>query len=411
MRHVYNYRLEDIVNIDNYFVFLEIYLKENRILKKDMFKRTRICANSYRNFLKNPEKNKFYYYSIISREYGLTLPDKEEMEELSEFYSKIMEDILYKRMENLEEDKAIIEKVRKRNNPKNEKRILSIERILFEVLDLGINTALVDDISVEVQMKLMEEKFSFLKNYEGLIKNEYLLFYKLLNISYAGFIKKSFETEISEVKELCGGYHFLQALADKMIADAYYYSNDYINSLLYGMKAYESFVRSANFQRAIYTKNNMTLFFLTAGGYLKAYESAYELYLAFNTLTKRQQNAVLRGMIESLFFLKRYDEVYEFINLHKDKIFREEWKIEYLMTLTYLDKKDEVLAVYNSFMEKWKKEEYYEPYYWIVKAIYYIYIEHKDIDGQKVKLKKNLSQLRNLTFQKICNLYFGFSKE
>lgn len=410
MRHIYNYRLEDIVNVDNYYVFLEIYLKENHILKKELFKRTRICPNSYRNFLKNPERNKYYYYSIISREYGLTLPEKEEMEELSEAYSKIMEDILYKRMETLEENRAIIESVRKRNNPKNEKRILSIERILFEILDLGINTALVDDITVEEQMEIMAEKFSFLKNYEVLIQNEYLLFYKLLNISYAGFIKKNFDKEISEVKELCGKYHFLQALSDKMIGDACYFTNDYINALLYGMKAYDSFVRTANFQRAIYTKNNMTLYFITAGGYLKAYESAYEMYLAFGTLNKRQQNAVLRGMIESLFLLKRYDEVYEFINLHEDKIFREEWKIEYLMTLTYLNKKDEVLKTYNHFMEIWEKEEYYEPYFMIVKAVYHIYIEHKDIKTEREKLKKYLDMLCNLTFKKICRLYFGFSE-
>lgn len=411
MRHVYNYRLEDIVNIDNYFVFLEIYLKENRILKKDMFKRTRICANSYRNFLKNPEKNKFYYYSIISREYGLTLPDKEEMEKLSEFYSKIMEDILYKRMENLEEDKAIIEKVRKRNNPKNERRIASLEGILFEVLDLNIRISLANTITVTEQINLMKEKFDYLKNYECLLKNEYLLLYKLNKLTYLSFICKSFDEEIFEIKELYAKYNFLQPLSDKMIADAYYYAYNFINSLLYGMKAYESFVQNANFQRAIYVKTNIVLCFILAGSYLNAYESVYELYLSFGSLNLRQQNAVLRGMIESLFFLKRYDEVYEFINLHKDKIFRDEWIIEYMMTLAYLDKRDEFLEVYDTFMKKWKSEEYYEPYYWIVKAIYYIYIEHKDIDGQKVKLKKNLSQLRNLTFQKICNLYFGFSKE
>lgn len=409
MQRIYRYRLEDIVNVDNFYIFLEIYLKENRILKKEMFTKTGICPNSYRSFLKNPEKNKYFYYSIISREYGIYLPEKEELAELSEAYSKIMEDILYKRMETLEENRAIIDRVRKRNNPKNEKRILSIERILFEILDLGVNTALVEDISVEEQIEMMEDTFSFLKRYEGLIQNEYRLFYKLLNISFAGFTKKSFDKEIAEVKELCGRYSFLQALADKMIGDACYYSNDYINALLYSMKAYDSFTRTANFQRAIYTKNNMTLFFITAGSYLKGYESAYEMYLSFDTLNIRQQNAVLRGMIESLFLLKRYDEVYEFVNLHKDKIFREEWKIEYLMTLTYLDKKDEVLEIYRSLMEMWQKEEYYEPYFMIVKAVYHIYIEHKNLKTERNKLKKHLEKLCNLSFKKICRLYFGFS--
>ncbi len=410
MQYIYDFNLEKIVNIDNYFNFLEIYLKENQILKKDFFNRTSICPNSYRFFLRNKEKNKIFYYNIIAKEFNLFLPTEQELKDLSKSYSKIVEDILYKRSENLEEDNKIIEEVRKRNNPNNNPKMQSIEAVLFEIIYVILNISFGKGIISE-NYQLLEYTIPTLSNYDFLIREEYNALFLVCKIQLLAMKQQDFESELMKCMEYIKYYSFLQPLFYKIFSDSYFLKKDYVNSIIFGMKAYDFFINTYNFQRAISTKINLSYSYILMGSYINAYQSLNELYLSFHALDEKQKSSILRVLIETMIMLKKHDEIYEIFNLHKKIIYQNELLIEYMYVLYRLNKKKEFEVLYEEFIDKWENNSLHALYYDIVQLLYKKYIIHKNLKESTENIKGIISKLHNPTFAKICTYIFNVDEE
>lgn len=397
MRYVYFFNLKELINIDNYYDFLEIYLKENHILKKDFFKKTGIAANSYRFFLKNKEKNKYYYYDIISREYGINIPNDNKLYELSCVFSKIIEDILYMRIDKKEQDIRLIDSNLDAIN-ENCKSIKSIVGLAFKALRFYLDVSFSHYSYTKIK-SLFNEFYNIAKPYKDLFHEEYRLF--LLMIKMYGdsiFNHTIVNTEIEESINLSRRYIFLQPLVYKVISDVYYYCNDYLNATIFGTKAYNGFVQVSNFQRAVYVKINIAYSLILLGSYHNAYETFYSLFLSYDTYNDKYKKSIIRGIIECLILLEKFDEAYSFIKDNDDIMNQDEWKIEYLIILYKLNKIEEFNIVFNDVKDCYDKNQFFEPYFFIALEICNL------INGEKAskELSCNLSKLHNLSFVNVC---------
>ncbi len=405
MQYTYNFNLKDVVNIDNYYDFLEVFLKENNILKKEFFKKTDICPNSYRFFLKNKEKNKYSYYKIISKKYDLYLPSDKELVELSNQFSKIIEDIFYKRNDKLDEDNEIIASVRKRSNPNNQVGIFSMEGILFELASCLLNISLGDQ-ELKNQLDLLKQLFKSIMPYKELLKVEYELILYLLQIYYKGLNKENFNNELFITKEFGVKYHILQPLLDNIISDAYYVSQDYMNSVVFGLKAYDGFIQMANFQRAIHIKVNLANSYILTGSYFNAYQSLLQMYLSFNFLNESQKREVVKGIVESLILAGKYKDVYEFIQQNMEFFNQNERLIEYLIVLYKLNKKEEFDSLYNELENQWSNQQQLESYDIIIKNVQKIYSNPKLTIKKRDNLVVVINSLQDSNLVKICKSIF-----
>ncbi|MBE6137042.1 MAG: hypothetical protein E7176_01415 [Erysipelotrichaceae bacterium] len=402
MHFVYYFNLKDVINIDNFYDFLEIYLKENRILKKDFFKKTGISANSYRFFLKNKEKNKYYYYEIISREYNLFIPDDEILEQLSRSFSKIIEDILYMRIEKKEEDMLLIEQNLTLMN-ENVNNVSSMAGLAFKALKFYLDISFTP-YSIPTVAGLFKNFYKIAKPYKDLFVGEYRLFLLIIKMYGDSILNHTInKAEIEEATALSVRYLFVQPLLNKIISDAYYYCGDYMNATIYGMKSYNGFVEVSNFQRAIYVKINMAYSLILLGSYYNAYDVLFSLYLAYDSYNTKYKRSILRGIIECLILLDKYCEAYDFIIENKDVITQDEWKIEYLIILYKLNKKEEYNLLFDDIKKQYKNKDFYELYYQLVLEI------NNLCNGVRVSKQTDaiLSKLHNLTFIKICKKIFS----
>lgn len=398
MKYIYNFNLKDVVNIDNYYTFLEIYLKENHILKKDFFDKTGICPNSYRFFLKNKEKNKHYYYGIISKKYNIIIPTNEQLITLSQQYSKIFEDILYKRVEKYEEDLKIIEDVLGDTSTEN-RTIASMHEIYFYILEVFLKISLGKLIRQD-RLNILQIFIETLKSYKSLIIKDYYVLYNMLVITYQGLKNTIDENTIENTINSANDYYFFQPLMYKIISDSYYLVGNYINSVVYGQKSYDGFIQCSNFFRAVSIKTNIAYSYIMGNSFLQAYYTLQELYYGLENYNIKQQTAILRGMSESFIFLNKYEEVYELLRNHLD-IDRVELQIEYAFVLYKLDKKEEFLNLYQTYMNK-SNIEIYKTYTCVLEYIYSLYLKNENIEKNSTILRMTVKELGNSTFVKFC---------
>lgn len=405
MRYVYPFYLKNIVNIDNYYIFLEIFLKQNNILKKDFFTKTGICPNSYRFFLKNKEKNKYSYYKLISKEYNLYLASDDELCELSRQYSEIFEDILYHRTEKLTADTEMIEAVRKRNNPENEPGIFSIEGILFELLSSLLNISL-NTLNERACLENLTQLLEKIMPYRELLTEEYELILYLLQIYDKGLKKEKMECEIFSASEAMGKYHVFYPLMNRIIADAYYHAGDYMNSAVFGVKAYEGFVSTDNFKQAVSAKIHYGTCHILSGSYFSAYEALYSLSLSSDSYSEAEKNRILRGMTEALILLEKYGEAYELIRENPYLLESGEGKTEYLAVLYKMNKKEAFKQLYSELEQAWKEGSLPNEYHTIHRYIQMIYNTPKMAVKRIESLKEAIRSLPNPMIIKVCKFIF-----
>lgn len=408
MQYIYKFNLSELISLDTYIDFIELYLKNNRILKKKFFEETSICANSYRFFLTHREKNRNYYYNIISNTYDMTIPNEEEMLDLSKKYSKIVEDILYKRYHTFEENVEIIKAVKRRSNQKNEDKIFSIEGILFELLDVIVHLSF-GKLSSADQCKLLTACMDKVRPYAPLVKGIYSLLYDMVDVLFDSYVKNIISYhKIDEAMEKTKNYTFLQPLLYSVLSDAYLSCKEYSNAALACIQAYKGFENTFNFQRAIPIRMHLAYIYIQMNSYYNAYQTLYYLFLSKESFCEEQRKIIIQGMVDAYLLLERYNDVCEFVesNIQYATV---DMELERLFAIGKMKQKERFKDEKEKFMDKYNSEEY---------EAYHILIENMELlmNKEKLQLKKRepLSKMINTpekkTLLKICKNIFNKNK-
>lgn len=406
MKHIYDFNLKEFVNIDLYIDFFEIFLKDNHILKKDFFAKIDICANSYRFFLSHREKNRYYYYDIISNAYNMYLPKEEEFTELSNEYSKIIEDILYRRLDQLEANRKIIDDVRLRNNSDNDDKIHSMEVILFEGLNVLLSLNL-DKIEDNEKIEILQKYLDKVSPYEPILPNIFMLIHVMNLIYYNALTNKVIVNDLMDKAfSLVQNYQFLEPFLYKVISDAYVHSSDYINAILFRMKSYDGFIQVYNFQSAIPIKIETAYIYNLMGSYYNASQTLNQMYLSLNTFEMEHKKSICRGIIEADICLGKFKSAYKFMEKNEQYLDGLEYQIEKLYVLLKLRMFDQFHILYDLLIDK-KMDDSYKS---VLFGIYSLLDQSLKKHTKLKEFSRSVQQINDITFRKICKIIFDLKK-
>lgn len=374
---------EKLCNRTNYFQFIENYLKVNHIFKKDFLNDTGINAGTYRTFLRTMNKNSDYYYEVISKYKNIYLPDEERIQELNEEYTNYFYDLLYLKFDKLKEDLVRIEAYLHPN-------VETMEELAFLLLHTIIRFSF-GEYDYQEQEEILGGVISKIEPYEEFLTDEFNVLYHILkfnkgvlehgNVIYLG----------NQLRQMCRNIEVLNGFVLNQISVSMYRCGDYLNGILYGNEACDSFYKQNNYIRLIYTKSNLAHYYLLADDYYRAYQAFRELSYLDELLTARSSQIIKIGIFESLVFMGEYELAYkEYYKNDLAGLKRTTTDMVLLYVCYKLEKREQFLALYQSFQELWDTQQLYEPYYYIIEAIY-------DRFCGTIRLKQNEKALEMIT--------------
>lgn len=281
----YFYKTSSSIKI--FDILINDYVKKNSINKTDFLVSLGISQSSYNRALIEDKKigneilDKLYSFFEVPK---LEASDKDKIEDL---LSNIYLSFYYKKNINCYKDEILL--------------YISKNSILTPILKLFLLLINTSNNSLDFVLKNFKELFDSITLYDKAYIDPYFSLYTLIKIIYEKNI------DIKEVEKL---NESIKPLGYKVLSSICLNKEKYIESLYYGLKAKNDFIRDLNYNRVCDVCMDIFQCYNYLGEYDKTLEEGNIIYnyIKFNPINDTFKRWLYCHLATALIGLKRYDE-------------------------------------------------------------------------------------------------------
>lgn len=388
-----------VLNLEKYFQFIEIYLKINKISKKEFLNEVNINAGTYRYFLNDINKNAEKFYEKISEAMNIKLPDEKNVKKLNIEFTSYYYNLLYGNYDGLEQDIKTIDSYLK-------EEINSIEELFYLIMSCLIKVSL-GLFNYDEQRKFLEKAYNLLSPYKEVLVDEFKVLYEVLVYEKEMLEDCDIISKAHYLRKISKPYEELKGFVLNLISFSMYYRGDYMNAIIYANDACDIIYKQNNYIKLIDIKSNIAHYYLLLGDYERSYQIYNELSYSSRILDKVAYANINSGLFDSLLLLNNYEMAYEIYNSNDLKSIKSVvLDICYLYICYKMNKVEEVDKQLVVFNDLFINENIFQPY---VDMVNYLKIKHisKANAYNKRKILNSIDELKNkvtkLIFEKIVN--------
>lgn len=337
-------------------VMIDYYKKEKQVTQKLINQATKIATSNYR---RAQTKGFIGYEDMVAKiasYLGIqTNIDPKVIKELDQEFSLFYTSVCFSQVEDMKNHFAVIEGNKELYKDSILMVVYYLTQLIYYIVDINYSRK----ISIEKQ----DEAIRFLEEFVDQMSSEHrFLFYEFMCTKSAIENNREMVVHYTRLTSyLADNYPELEPTANYHISFSYYMIGDFINALIYANKALPKLEEQLNYERAVFCRANIALYYKKLGNIDEAKKmlKINLVYIGYSNLTKLKHATEL-NYADCLLIEKNYSDALTHYNVVLDKILKEPdyESVMKVYCLYQLNEKVEADEYIDSLEKAYKEKEF-----------------------------------------------------
>jgi len=293
-------------------VMIDYYKKEKQVTQKLINQATKIATSNYR---RAQTKGFIGYEDMVAKiasYLGIqTNIDPKVIKELDQEFSLFYTSVCFSQMEDMKNHFEIIESKKDLYKDSILMVVYYLVQLIYYVVDINY--------SRQINIEKQDEAIRFLNEFVDQMSSEHrFLFYEFMCTKSAIENNREMVVHYTRLTSyLADNYPELEPTANYHISFSYYMIGDYINALIYANKALPKLEEQLNYERAVFCRANIALYYKKLGNIDEAKKmlKINLVYIGYSNLTKLKHATEL-NYADCLLIEKNYSDAL----IHYEKV-------------------------------------------------------------------------------------------